>query len=56
MQVTDRSYTLSMLDGDALRHDIEQENPDYIVPAIEVIATYTLLELEAEGYKRCTYS
>jgi phosphoribosylglycinamide formyltransferase 2 len=51
MQVADRSYTLSMLDGDALRHVIEQEKPHYIVPEIEAIATDTLLELEAEGYK-----
>ena len=50
MQVADRSYTLSMLDGDALRHVIEQEKPDYIVPEIEAIATDTLVELEAEGY------
>lgn len=50
MQVADRSYTLSMLDGDALREIIEQEKPDYIVPEIEAIATDTLLELEREGF------
>lgn len=50
MQVADRSYTLSMLDGDALRAIIETEKPDYIVPEIEAIATDTLAELEAEGY------
>ncbi|MDG4811522.1 formate-dependent phosphoribosylglycinamide formyltransferase [Hydrogenovibrio sp. 3SP14C1] len=50
MQVADRSYTLSMLDGDALRHIIEKEKPDYIVPEIEAIATDTLAELEQEGF------
>lgn len=50
MQVAHRSYTLSMLDGKALREIIEKENPDYIVPEVEAIATQTLLELEQEGY------
>ena len=50
MQVADRSYTLSMLDGAALRTIIEQEKPDYIVPEIEAIATNTLVELESEGF------
>ncbi len=50
MQVADRSYTLSMLDGDALRGIVEQEQPDLIVPEIEAIATATLLELEDEGF------
>ena len=39
MQVAHRSYTLSMLDGDALRKIIEDEKPDLIVPEIEAIAT-----------------
>lgn len=50
MQVAHRSYTLSMLDGAALRGIIEKEQPHYIVPEIEAIATDTLVELEAEGY------
>lgn len=50
MQVADRSYTLSMLDGDALREVILAEKPDYIVPEIEAIATETLVELESEGF------
>ncbi|WP_010606815.1 formate-dependent phosphoribosylglycinamide formyltransferase [Pseudoalteromonas maricaloris] len=50
MQVADRSYTLSMLDGEKLKAIIEQEQPDYIVPEIEAIATDKLVELEAEGY------
>jgi len=49
MQVAHRSHVLSMLDGDALRRVIEDEQPDYIVPEIEAIATETLLELEQEG-------
>ena len=50
MQVADRSHVLSMLDGVALRAVIEQEQPDYIVPEIEAIATDTLVELESEGF------
>jgi len=50
MQVAHRSYSLSMLDGDALRAIIEKEKPDYIVPEIEAIATDTLIELEQEGF------
>ncbi|GMQ55393.1 formate-dependent phosphoribosylglycinamide formyltransferase [Halopseudomonas aestusnigri] len=50
MQVAHRSHVISMLDGQALREVIEAEQPDYIVPEIEAIATATLVELEAEGY------
>ena len=50
MQVADRSYTFSMLDGSELRRVIELEKPDYIVPEIEAIATDTLVELEQEGF------
>jgi phosphoribosylglycinamide formyltransferase 2 len=50
MQVAHRSHTISMLDGAALRAVIEQEQPHFIVPEIEAIATDTLVELEAEGY------
>lgn len=50
MQVADRSYSLSMLDGAALRQVIELERPDYIVPELEAIATDTLVALEAEGF------
>ncbi len=50
MQVADRSYTFSMLDGDELRRVIELEKPDYIVPEIEAISTDTLVELEGEGF------
>jgi phosphoribosylglycinamide formyltransferase 2 len=50
MQVADRSYTLSMLDGDALEKIIRDEKPDYIIPEIEAIATDTLAELERQGF------
>lgn len=50
MQVADRSYCLSMLDGDALQGIMEKEQPHYIVPEIEAIATSTLLNLEKKGF------
>ncbi|WP_394125354.1 formate-dependent phosphoribosylglycinamide formyltransferase [Vibrio hepatarius] len=49
MQVAHRSYTLDMLDGKALEEIIAIEQPDYVVPEIEAIATDTLVELEAKG-------
>jgi phosphoribosylglycinamide formyltransferase 2 len=49
MQVAHRSYTISMLDGNALRRVVEKERPDIIVPEVEAIATDTLVELEREG-------
>lgn len=50
MQVAHRSYVVSMLDGARLREIILQEQPDYIVPEVEAIATTTLIELEQEGF------
>lgn len=50
MQVAHRSHVISMLDGDALRAVIEMEQPHFIVPEIEAIATDTLAELEREGF------
>lgn len=50
MQVAHRSHVISMLDGEALRQVVEQEQPHYIVPEIEAIATDTLAELEQEGF------
>lgn len=50
MQVAHRSHVISMLDAQALREVIEQEQPDLIVPEIEAIATDTLAELETEGF------
>jgi len=39
-----------MLDGERLAEIIEQEQPDFIVPEIEAIATDKLVELEAQGF------
>ncbi|QIB51051.1 formate-dependent phosphoribosylglycinamide formyltransferase [Pseudomonas sp. OIL-1] len=50
MQVAHRRHVLNMLDGRLLREVIEAEQPDYIVPEIEAIATPMLVELEQEGY------
>lgn len=50
MQVADRAYSFSMLDGTELRRVIETERPDFVVPEIEAIATDTLVALESEGY------
>lgn len=50
-QVAHRAYTISMLDGAALRALVEKEKPDFIVPEVEAIATDTLVELEQEGYQ-----
>ncbi len=50
MQLADRAYTLSMLDGAALEDLIRKEKPDLIVPEIEAIATDTLVKLESEGF------
>ncbi len=49
-QVAHRAYTISMLDGDALKTLIEKEKPHYIVPEVEAIATATLVELEQAGF------
>jgi phosphoribosylglycinamide formyltransferase 2 len=50
MQVADRSFTLDMLDGGALRELVEREQPNLIVPEIEAIATGELVKLEQEGF------
>ncbi|TCS40833.1 phosphoribosylglycinamide formyltransferase 2 [Reinekea marinisedimentorum] len=49
MQVADRSYVLSMLDENALAEVIEKEQPHYIVPEIEAIATAALERFEQQG-------
>ena len=51
MQVAHRSHVISMLDGQALRALVERERPQLIVPEIEAIATGTLVELEAQGFR-----
>jgi phosphoribosylglycinamide formyltransferase 2 len=51
MQVAHRSYVINMLDPQQLRALIEAEQPDWIVPEIEAIATSELVVLEKEGYR-----
>lgn len=50
MQVAHRSHVINMLDEHELRRVIELENPCYVVPEIEAIATSVLVELEQAGY------
>jgi phosphoribosylglycinamide formyltransferase 2 len=50
MQVAHRSHVIDMLDAGALRAVIEKEQPRFIVPEIEAIATPELLALEQQGY------
>jgi phosphoribosylglycinamide formyltransferase 2 len=50
MQVAHRSHVVDMLDPKALRAVILQEDPDWVVPEIEAIATAELERLEAEGF------
>lgn len=49
MQVAHRSHVFNMLDPEALREVIALEQPHYVVPEVEAIATQTLVELEEEG-------
>lgn len=51
MQVAHASHVIDMTDGVQLRRIVEAERPDFIIPEIEAIATDTLGELEAEGFK-----
>lgn len=51
MHVAHRSHVINMLDGDALRALIEREQPDFIVPEIEAIATDMLVTLEQLGHR-----
>lgn len=50
MQVAHRSHVVSMLDGKRLEEIILLEQPDYIIPEVEAIATDTLLALEQKGF------
>ena len=50
MQVAHRSHVLDMTDPRQLRAVIEREDPDWVVPEIEAIATPELENLEAEGF------
>ena len=49
MQVAHRSHVIDMLDSDALKRIIALEQPHFVVPEIEAIATDTLVELESQG-------
>ncbi|SFS58729.1 formate-dependent phosphoribosylglycinamide formyltransferase [Paenibacillus sp. 453mf] len=51
MQVAHRSYCIDMLNAEALKDLIRKEQPDFIIPEIEAIATEALLELEQEGFR-----
>jgi phosphoribosylglycinamide formyltransferase 2 len=48
-QVAHRAHVINMADAKALRALVEQENPDYIIPEIEAIATDELAAIEAAG-------
>jgi phosphoribosylglycinamide formyltransferase 2 len=50
MQVAHRSHVIDMRDAAELRRVIEQEDPDWVVPEIEAIATQELERLEKEGF------
>jgi phosphoribosylglycinamide formyltransferase 2 len=49
MQVAHRFHVINMLDPEALRAVITQEQPHLVIPEIEAIATQTLVEMETEG-------
>lgn len=50
MQVAHASHVLNMLDGKRLEEIIRTEQPDFIIPEVEAIATDTLIALEADGF------
>jgi phosphoribosylglycinamide formyltransferase 2 len=47
--VAHRSHVIDMTDTDAVKKLIALEQPDFIIPEIEAIATQALLDIEAEG-------
>jgi len=51
MRIAQQSYVFRMLDGKKIRRVVEKEQPDFIVPEIEAIATPMLAELEREGWR-----
>lgn len=51
-QVAHRSHVIDMTDTAAVKSLIAREQPHFIIPEIEAIATQALLDIEAEG--RCT--
>ncbi len=48
-QVAHRAYTLDMTDGEAIKSLVYKENPHFVVPEIEAIATDALAELAQAG-------
>lgn len=50
MQVAHSYHVVSMLDGEKLEQIIRAEEPDFIIPEVEAIATDTLVKLEGEGF------
>ena len=51
-QVAHRSYVIDMTDTEAVKKLIALEQPNFIIPEIEAIATSALADIEAEGH--CT--
>ena len=51
-QVAHRSYVIDMTDTEAVKKLIAVEQPHFIIPEIEAIATSALADIEAEGH--CT--
>ena len=51
-QVAHRSYVIDMTDTEAVKKLIALEQPNFIIPEIEAIATQALADIEAAG--RCT--
>ncbi len=51
-QVAHRSYVIDMTDSEAVKKLIALEQPHFIIPEIEAIATQALADIEAEG--KCT--
>nr|WP_282110270.1 formate-dependent phosphoribosylglycinamide formyltransferase [Shewanella algicola] len=49
MQIAHRFHVINMLDANALKAVIELEQPNFVIPEIEAIATQTLVELEQQG-------
>ncbi|MGZ4969164.1 MAG: formate-dependent phosphoribosylglycinamide formyltransferase [Methylobacter sp.] len=47
--VAHRSHVIDMTDTDAVKKLIALEQPDFIIPEIEAIATQALIDIEAEG-------
>lgn len=50
MHVADKHYVFNMLDPEEIKRVVEAENPDYIIPEVEAIATPMLVTLEKEGW------